>query len=201
MTIKEEYKEEFVIKKSRFIICLHRCQTREEAADYIKTIRRQYPDASHVCSAYLLKDGIMHTSDDGEPSGTAGVPILKAIQQNNIENVIACAVRYFGGIKLGASGLIRAYHGCTNDAIQHAPKVVFTEYQMYEVTYPYELSGILESWLRQNTRIISQVYGEEVCIVFASKDPKIGEQIRNLTKGKVDAIPKGIITQEEDCTK
>ena len=118
MRILEEYREETVINKSRFIASVKCTRTEEEAREYIEQIRKEYPDASHVCTAYMLGENnmIQRSSDNKEPSGTAGIPMLESIRKSGMSDVCACVVRYFGGVKLGAGGLIRAYSGAVADA-------------------------------------------------------------------------------------
>ena len=104
---KEESTYTQTIEKSKFIAYLKPCFSEDEYKEYLKTIKKKHYDASHVCSAFL-SDSIERSNDDGEPSGTAGVPMMNALKKNGINNAVALVVRYFGGIKLGAGGLIRA---------------------------------------------------------------------------------------------
>ena len=100
MRILEEYREEIVISKSRFICCMNRAKSEDEARAYIEQIRKEFPDSTHVCHAYVLGENkiIQRSSDNGEPSGTAGIPMLEAINHADIYDIVACVVRYFGGI-------------------------------------------------------------------------------------------------------
>jgi uncharacterized YigZ family protein len=115
---------EIVIKKSRFIAQLHAVTNREQAMCYLEQAREKYPDARHHCWAYQIGEPNSPTSaamsDDGEPSGTAGKPILNVIQHKGVGNVMVIVIRYFGGIKLGAGGLVRAYSGATQQAFEKA---------------------------------------------------------------------------------
>lgn len=122
MTIASSLEEETVIRKSRFICSLGKVYSEEEAQDFIRSIKKRYWDATHNCSAYIVgEDGTARrSSDDGEPSGTAGIPMLEVLQRAGLVNVVAVVTRYFGGIKLGAGGLVRAYSGCVAEAVQHA---------------------------------------------------------------------------------
>ncbi|MDO5109801.1 MAG: YigZ family protein, partial [Erysipelotrichaceae bacterium] len=124
MRLLEEFREETVINKSRFIACVERCETEEEARTYIESIRKEFPDATHVCTAYVCgkNNMIQRSSDNKEPSGTAGIPMLESIKKSGLSDVCACVVRYFGGIKLGTGSLIRAYSGAVADALAHALK-------------------------------------------------------------------------------
>ena len=190
MRLEKEYREETVINKSRFIACVNRALNEEEARAYIEQIRSEYPDASHVCTAYMLGENnmIQRSSDNKEPSGTAGVPMLESIRKSGLSDVVACVVRYFGGVKLGAGGLIRAYSGSVADALAHAPKTETVPLSVWKVTYPYDLSGTLENWLRRNTEIQDLSYGNEVTCTFASEAEDIPETIRNLSKGSTEPV-------------
>ena len=119
LTIKRKGNFSQTIKKSEFICTIARITTEKEAKHFIRQISKKYSKARHNCYAYLIgmHDEIQRQSDDGEPGGTAGVPILNALKQNDLHNVIAVVTRYFGGIKLGTNGLIRAYSSTTTEAI------------------------------------------------------------------------------------
>lgn len=113
---------EIEIKKSRFITYLYPIETEEDFQDHLADIRKEHYKATHHCQAYIIGDDstIQRMSDDGEPSGTAGVPMLEVLKQNQLTYVMAVTVRYFGGIKLGAGGLIRAYSQAVADAVKEA---------------------------------------------------------------------------------
>ena len=114
-TLKQEAHDEFIINKSRFIGYACPCQTEEEALAFLKQIREKHRDATHNCYAYVIGEnaGIMRYNDDGEPSGTAGMPMMEVIKARGMVNCCVVVTRYFGGILLGAGGLVRAYsHGC-----------------------------------------------------------------------------------------
>ena len=119
-TIKEDGQVQEEIKKSRFICHAKRVYSEEEARDFITAIKKEHYKATHNCSAFIIgeRSGIKRTSDDGEPSGTAGVPMLGVLENHNLTNVCVVVTRYFGGIKLGAGGLIRAYAGSVALAVK-----------------------------------------------------------------------------------
>ena len=190
MRLEKEYREETVINKSRFIACVNRALSEEEARAYIDSIRREFPDASHVCTAYMLGENnmIQRSSDNKEPSGTAGVPMLESIRKSGLSDVVACVVRYFGGVKLGAGGLIRAYSGSVANALANAPKTESVPMDIWRVTYPYDMSGTLKNWLRRNTEIQDISYDSEVTCTFAAEEKDIPENIRNLSKGACEAV-------------
>lgn len=127
------------IKKSRFICHLKRVTTEEEARQFILEVKKEHYKANHNCSAFILgeKSDIKRTSDDGEPSGTAGVPMLGVLENLEVTNVVAVVTRYFGGVKLGAGGLIRAYAGSVAHAVQTIGRVEIKEQQGIRITLSY----------------------------------------------------------------
>ncbi len=187
MHLKQEYRFEQIIKKSKFIACAKPIQNEEQARNYIEQIRKEFTDATHVCTAYVCGENnmIQRSSDNKEPAGTAGVPMLEAILNSGIENVCICVVRYFGGVKLGAGGLIRAYSSSATNVLKEADKVITVPFQQYSITYPYDLSGTLENWLRRNTNIKDFMYNEEVTCLFETDKDSIIQDIQNLTSGAI----------------
>ena len=190
MRLLEEYREETIIHKSRFIACVNVAKSEDEARQYIEQIRHEFPDASHVCTAYIVGENnmIQRSSDNKEPSGTAGVPMLESIRKSGLSDVVACVVRYFGGVKLGAGGLIRAYSGSVADALAHAAKTIDVPMDVWSITYPYQLSGTLENWLRRNTYILDISYDENVTCLFQTEKKDIEENIQNLSNGSVTPV-------------
>lgn len=138
------------IKKSRFIAHIAQTNSEEEAKSFIQKIREEEKDATHNCTAYIVLENVKieRMSDDGEPSGTAGSPILNVLQQNELENVTAVVTRYFGGIKLGAGGLIRAYSSTTADAIKDIGLVENRIQQGYLISIPYNLFDKFENYAK-----------------------------------------------------
>lgn len=200
MHLKQEYRYEQIIKKSKFIACAKPIQNEEQARNYIEQIRKEYADATHVCTAYVCGENnmIQRSSDNKEPAGTAGVPMLEAILNSDIENVCVCVVRYFGGVKLGAGGLIRAYSSSASNVLKEADKVITVPFQQYSITYPYDLSGTLEIWLRRNTMIKDFMYDEEVTCLFETDKVNIIEVIQNLTSGVITPTFIKIVFREKD---
>ena len=199
MRLKEEFRNETVINKSRFIACVKPCRTEEECRAYIEEIRSEYSDATHVCTAYVTgeNDRIQRSSDNKEPGGTAGVPMLEAIRHSGISSVCACVVRYFGGIKFGAGGLIRAYSGAVTEALAKAQKTIDVTYHEYRIDYVYELSGLMEGWLRKYTEVIDQQFDEKVHM-FVLSEEELNEKIRNISKGKAEiAFLKDVIREKD----
>lgn len=188
ITIKQNIEQETVINKSRFITYLFKVENEDEAKAKIDEIKALHKDATHNCSAYTVGDShqIQKANDDGEPSGTAGVPMLESLKKNDIHNVVAIVTRYFGGIKLGSGGLIRAYQGRVSEAIQLAGKVIYKNGMMIQVTLPYELSGKFEHAIDDKFIIINQTYTDKVIydvqLVSEDKDEFINF-ITELTQG------------------
>lgn len=200
MRILEEYRKETVINRSRFIACVKTCRNEEEARTYINEIRNEFRDASHVCTAYQCGENqsIQRSSDNREPAGTAGMPMLEAIQASGLEDVCACTVRYFGGIKLGTGGLVRAYGGCTAAALKEARKCIDEVWHQYTVTYPYELSGTLETWLRKYAEIRNMLYDEQVSCLFETDRADIEKTVLDLTKGKITPVYVRDVIREKE---
>ena len=200
MHLKQEYRYEQIIKKSQFIACLKPIHSEDEARNYIEEIRKEFNDANHVCTAYVCGENnmIQRSSDNKEPAGTAGVPMLEAILKSDIQDVCACVVRYFGGIKLGAGCLIRAYSSSVSTALQQADKVVDVIFHQYSITYPYELSGTMENWLRRNTNVVDYMYDEQVTCLFETESKEIETEIQNLTSGKCTAEYIKDVKREKD---
>ncbi|MDJ1111124.1 MULTISPECIES: YigZ family protein [Macrococcus] len=188
ITIKQNIEQETVINKSRFITYLFKVENEDEAKAKIDEIKALHKDATHNCSAYTVGDShqIQKANDDGEPSGTAGVPMLESLKKNDIHNVVAIVTRYFGGIKLGSGGLIRAYQGRVSEAIQLAGKVIYKNGLMIQVTLPYELSGKFEHAIDDKFIIINQTYTDKVIydvqLVSEDKDEFINF-VTELTQG------------------
>lgn len=200
MRLREEYRAETVINRSRFIACCAPALTEEQARDYIERIRREFSDATHVCTAYMLgeNNSIQRSSDNHEPSGTAGVPILESIKKSGLSDVCVCVVRYFGGVKLGAGGLIRAYSGSCASALADAPKVEDVPFDCYTVTYPYSMSGTLEGWLRRYTEIIDMEYEEQVTCTILTDKKDTADKIRDISRGSVEAVFIETVMMEKD---
>ncbi|EJL27530.1 YigZ family protein [Brevibacillus sp. BC25] len=152
------YGEDYiVIERSRFIGYAQRVTTEEEATAFIAMIKKKHWDATHNCSAFVIgeNDQIQRSSDDGEPSGTAGKPILECIKKNGVKDTVVVVTRYFGGIKLGAGGLVRAYTAGTVTALKAAKIVVHTLHQTISVSVDYTWWGKVENELRLGEQRVS----------------------------------------------
>lgn len=158
--------DEFTIEKSRFIGVAAPVASEEEARAFIAGLRKAHPQATHVCSAWIVGAGglTMHSSDAGEPSGTAGMPMLEVLRQSNVTDTAVGAIRYFGGIKLGAGGLTRAYRKTATVALQAAGIATWMRHRALEVTVDYSLSGVFnrnleaQDWILAGTRYDQAVH-------------------------------------------
>lgn len=148
-SVSKEYIHEYTIKKSRFICHLNFVNTPEEAKSYIRMIKDIHADASHNCSAYIV-GAIEKVDDDGEPNGTAGLPMLDVLKHHGLNYVVCVVTRYFGGIKLGAGGLIRAYSKSVSEALLTAPILNIIPGVIYLIKFDYDKTKILDYQLDAN---------------------------------------------------
>ena len=159
-TIASNVKYELIIKNSKFITIINKINDIDEINNILNTIKIEYPGATHYCYAYIISDN-KKSSDDGEPSGTAGIPILKVLENNNLTNIFVVVIRYFGGIKLGANGLIRAYTKCTSNAIKETTlKELVTGYNI-TLTFNYERQKEIDYLLR-DAKINNKQYSNQI---------------------------------------
>ncbi|QTQ39546.1 YigZ family protein [Lactobacillus taiwanensis] len=192
LTISKSGQHEIVIKKSRFICSFTRTKTVEEAQAFIAKISKKYHDANHNTYAYTigLNDDQVKASDNGEPSGTAGIPELKALQLMKLKNVTAVVTRYFGGTKLGAGGLIRAYSNSITEAAQNIGVVKCVMQQRIEFSIPYNRLDEVNHYLEESKILIAnQAYTTDVTIqIFLDLEqiPQVEKDLTNLLSGKVE---------------
>lgn len=166
-TVAREGVHEVEINKSRFLCTLAPAATEQEAQEVIQRVRREHPGANHNCYAYVLgADGdVQKASDDGEPGGTAGVPMLQMLVRREMRYVVAVVTRYFGGVKLGAGGLIRAYGGAVGEALDALGTVTRRRFRLVTVTVDHQRAGKLENDLRATGRVVRDVrYAEAVTL-------------------------------------
>ncbi len=191
-TITADGQHEIELKKSRFICHLKRVATEEEAQAFIAAIKKEHWKATHNCSAYTLgmNDEIQRAQDDGEPSGTAGIPMLEIFLKRELKNVAAVVTRYYGGTKLGAGGLIRAYGGAVNEAINTIGVVERQLQRLIDVTVSYPLSGQIENLLRESEYTLQDItYTENVtyhCVVPLESEEQFVEDMTNWTSANAD---------------
>lgn len=197
---KEDSHFEIEIKKSRFITYLHRCFDEQDAKEYILKIKKEHPNATHHCYAMILGEHneIQRNNDDGEPGGTAGVPMLECLLQNQMQDIVAVTVRYFGGIKLGAGGLVRAYSNSVSEALKHAKLTKKQLLHECTLTFSYDLIGKIDYFFRkEQMQIINQVYEEQVTTTFLCHEIPT-EQCSELSAGAyLPVFVKDVIVEIE----
>lgn len=158
---------ELVVKKSRFIARLAPCTTRVEFLTFVAQQKKDFPDARHHCWAYLLGDPAVNASagmnDDGEPSGTAGKPILNVLQHSGLGDVGIVVIRYFGGVKLGAGGLVRAYSGSAQAVLDKTPSQRVVQTVTQTVYFDFDKEQLLRHWLTQHAGYVDNIdYAQRV---------------------------------------
>ena len=184
-TIKKPVQIEINIKKSQFICAIYPTKNKKESKEIIQKINQKYSDATHNCTAYIVGDG-EGFDDDGEPGGTAGKPMINVLRKNELHNVTAIVTRYFGGIKLGAGGLVRAYSKSVMEAIGEADIVEIEEYDVYELIFEYSDIKIVDTEVRNNSlETIDKDYSEKVYYQVVSKDNRDIEKIFEKYLGKI----------------
>ncbi|MBR2874754.1 MAG: YigZ family protein [Clostridia bacterium] len=190
--VKNQARTETVINKSRFIGTSFSCSSEEEARKIVEQIRKEYSDATHNCYAFIfdtLGNG-MRYSDDGEPQGTAGLPILEVIKNKGLVNTGVVITRYFGGVKLGAGGLVRAYAGAAADVLNNSEIVEMCEGVIFNVIVDYTLSNVIEKSFG-NALILSKEYSEVITynlIVKKEQYIDLSSKITDFANGKVKII-------------
>lgn len=197
-TIKEDGQIQEEIKKSRFICHIKRVTTEDEARNFIQDVKKEHYKATHNCSAFILgeRSEMKRSSDDGEPSGTAGVPMLGVLENQQLTNVCAVVTRYFGGIKLGAGGLIRAYSSNVALAIKEIGIVHIKEQLGLRIALSYSQYQELPNFLKanhlqeQDTSFTEQVQ----TTIFVDKDDKdsVIEELIELFNGKINITDQGL---------
>ena len=160
-TIKENIKNEIIIKNSKFITLLIKITNEKEIKEKLKQVKEDYPKATHYCYTYKIGENIKKASDDGEPSGTAGLPMLNILDKENITNVLAITIRYFGGIKLGAGGLIRAYSNSVKEALNKVNTNELINGYLVTITFPYNKEEEITKKIEKEN-IIEKTYLEEI---------------------------------------
>ena len=168
-TIDGYAQTEWEVQKSRFISYVNHIENETQAQDFVNQIRKKHFDATHNCYAYIIGEhnDTQKSNDDGEPSGTAGVPILEVLKKNELSDVVVVVTRYFGGIKLGAGGLIRAYGKSATLGLEASVIVKKSVFNCYNLSMDYNLLGTLENYLHQKEiRIKDKNYTDKVDITI-----------------------------------
>ncbi|MCP3821784.1 YigZ family protein [Streptomyces sp. A3M-1-3] len=166
-TVAREGVHETEINRSRFICALAPAATEQEAQEFVARIRKEHPAATHNCFAYVIgaDASVQKASDDGEPGGTAGVPMLQMLMRREIRYAVAVVTRYYGGVKLGAGGLIRAYGRVVGEALDELGTLTRLRFRLATVTVDHQRAGKIQNDLRSTGRAVRDVrYGEAVAI-------------------------------------
>lgn len=198
-TIKGHAIAEYEEKKSVFIGSVQRVESEEEAREFINNVKVKHREARHNVYAYIIGEnlGIQRYSDDGEPQGTGGIPVLEVIKRNNITNTVVVVTRYFGGVLLGASGLVRAYTKAASSAIKEAGTIEKVMATLIKIQIDYEILGKVEYILTKNKwQTINTEYSDRVIISILSESNKltsVKEGITEITNGKFE-----ILDEKED---
>lgn len=197
-TVQGNGESEIIIQKSRFITYVNRAETEEQAQDFINNIKEKHKSANHNCSAYIIgeHDNIQKANDDGEPSGTAGVPMLEVLKKQGLQDTVVVVTRYFGGIKLGGGGLIRAYGKATTEGIDAAKVVERKLHHLLKVSIDYTWLGKVENEVRNSVYPLKEInYADLVeVLVFtkANEEPTFINWMAEITNGqaKIELVEK-----------
>ncbi len=202
ITVRGHTETTVVIKKSRFIGYACRVSNDTEAQRVLEDRRKQHRDARHHCYAYLLGSGAMRYSDDGEPQGTAGVPMLEVLKRSGLSDVLLISTRYFGGTLLGAPGLVRAYTQSATETLEAAPRVELSPCSVFGCTFDFPVWARVQSPLTQAGYTVNDVsYSDMVRVRFFIRE---GDErtflahIENLTFGQAMPEPLGTCLMERD---
>lgn len=191
LTIKENGVFETIIQKSRFICHISRAETEEEAQQFISQVKKEYWNATHNCSAYLIgeRDEFQKANDDGEPSGTAGVPMLEVLKKRQLKNTVTVVTRYFGGTKLGAGGLVRAYGTAVSNACEEIGIVNRKLATIVHFSIEYSKLGKFENFLDQQHYQIMEKQFTELVTLYVFVDyhdlDSFKSKITELSNGQV----------------
>ncbi|MGE7664302.1 YigZ family protein [Ureibacillus composti] len=200
-TVKGYGESEIVLSKSRFITYVDRAETEEEALNFINKIKKMHPNATHNCSCYMIgeHDNIQKANDDGEPSGTAGVPMLEVLKKQGLKDTVVVVTRYFGGIKLGGGGLIRAYGKATTEGISATQVVERKLHHIMKVSIDYTWLGKVENEIRSSSYTLQEIqYAEDVEVfvnVLKAEEEAFVQWITELTNGqaRVDCVDQQFV--------
>lgn len=186
-TIKYNITHEYIIQKSKFISMLYQVNNEEEVINILNRLKLEYKDATHICYAYIINN-IKRFQDDGEPSGTAGMPILNVLENQKLNLILAVVIRYFGGIKLGAGGLVRAYTTSVVEALENQDLGEIVSGYKVTITFKYNNSKLVDNTLK-NYQIINKEFNSEITyIVNIPKTEYI--KIENIIENNVHSIKK-----------
>ncbi|WP_100332382.1 YigZ family protein [Bacillus xiapuensis] len=201
-TVKGYGENEIVIQKSRFIAYISRAETEEEAQQFIADIKKKHWNATHNCSAYMVgeRNQIQKANDDGEPSGTAGIPMLEVLKKRNLKDTVVVVTRYFGGIKLGAGGLIRAYGRATSEGLNAVGIVERKLMQIMKTKIDYSWLGKIENEIRSSVYTLKDIHYADVVEVetFVEESQKAAfeQWMIELTNGQAIIREGDVLYQE-----
>lgn len=179
-SIKFNIENEFIIKKSKFITKLYFVTSEIEIKSILDKNKTEYKDATHICYAYILNN-VERFNDDSEPSGTAGMPILNVLKNNNLNNVLCVVIRYFGGIKLGAGGLIRAYCSSVSEALNKTEIINIVNGKKIELTFSYDDIKKINHILN-DINIVDKQFDKNVKYIIIVKEKNVNSLINQLTE-------------------
>lgn len=199
--IGAQVRADIEVRRSRFIALVYRVDSEQAAREQITLARKDFHDARHHCSAFIIGPGqqVARSNDDGEPAGTAGMPMLDVLRGRGLSDVCAVVVRYFGGILLGAGGLVRAYGQAVATACDSARLVRRRQWETFTVHLPHAIAGRVESELRSaGIRVLGTEYGADAVLRLASSDQAhVDELLARLSAGSAYAEPAGHLWIDE----
>ncbi len=190
LTVKGYGESEIIISKSRFLTYIERAESEEDAMLFIERIKKMHHNATHNCSAYIIgeHDHIQKANDDGEPSGTAGVPMLEVLKKQGLKDTVVVVTRYFGGIKLGGGGLIRAYGKATTEGLLAAQVVERKLHHLMKIVIDYTWLGKVENEIRNSAYSLEEIRyleGVEIIVsVLKEEENQFTNWITELTNGQ-----------------
>lgn len=194
-SIKTQIENTIIIKKSKFITKLYRINSINEIDKILNKLKKEYKDSTHICYAYIIETQ-EKCCDDNEPSGTAGFPILNILKRNNLTNIIAIVIRYFGGIKLGAGGLVHAYSNSILEALKLTEVIELTEGYLIELEFNYEQVKLID-YILNNKKIINKEYNDNIVYKFYLNKDEL-EFIPELEKIAIHVSIKDKVLIEKD---
>jgi uncharacterized YigZ family protein len=204
LTVKGYGESEIIIQKSRFLTYISRVDSEHQAQAFIEEIKLKHKSANHNCSAYLIgeHDSIQKANDDGEPSGTAGFPMLEVLKKQGLKDTVVVVTRYFGGIKLGGGGLIRAYGKATTEGIRAAQIVERRLHHLMKVSIDYTWLGKVENEVRSSQYPLHQIdYAESVELLLyvpITMEESFNVWIAEMTNGQAIIVPQTLDFLEFD---
>ncbi|MDD3304869.1 MAG: YigZ family protein [Bacilli bacterium] len=170
-TIKDNIRNEIIIKNSKFITLVYYLKNEEDVSNIMSSIKDEYKNASHYCYAYII-DNVKRSNDDGEPTGTAGIPILNVLEKNNLTNILCIVVRYFGGIKLGAGGLIRAYGKAVRETLKLSTLVNINKCYMVTIIFDYDDLKEID-FIINKTIVVNKSFEEQIKYTIMVKENEL----------------------------